>query len=144
MRSRLDGHVDFILSELQTGNSYESTAKKLTAMGCKTSRVNLYLWLKRRAARIQAKLHLTDPLGAIQTSRQQVPTAPVHEPAEKETVADVAASAPADEEVGFISHVFRRGSVVKPPLSPVQQQMRELARQAGLPAALVWKIKKNV
>ena len=144
MRSRLDGHVDFILSELQTGNSYESTAKKLTAMGCKTSRVNLYLWLKRRAARIQAKLHLTDPLGVIQASRQQVPSAPVHEPAEKKTVADVAVSAPAEEEPGFISNVIRRGSIVKPPLSSVQQQMRELARQAGLPPELVWNKKKDV
>ena len=112
-----------------------------------TPRQNLTCWLNRRAKRIDARQHLTDPAAAMQAASQQDPTVPVHERADEqaknETAADVPVSAPLEENAGFISKVFRRGSVVKPPLSPVQQQLRELARQAGLPAPLVWKDKKN-
>ena len=113
MSSKLQEHAELVSAQLQKGLSYSQIVLVLHAHGCITTRQNLISWLKRRAARIQSRLYLIDAAAVIQASRQQVPSAPVHEPAEKKTVADVAASAPAEEEPGFISNVIRRGSIVR-------------------------------
>lgn len=143
MSSKLNEHAELVATQLQKGLSYSQIVIVLSESGCVTSRQNLISWLNRRAKRIRSRLHLIDPSAALRASNQQISTSTVHEPLEKETVLDDAVSARPEQEIGFVSDVFRRGSVVKPPLSSVQQQMKELARQASLPAPLVWKYKKK-
>lgn len=60
--SRLEKHEKFILTALSEGKSYVQIAEGLAKKGCETSSVNVFKWVKRRAARILRAAQLVDPL----------------------------------------------------------------------------------
>lgn len=64
-RSKLADHLDLITTLLQDGRQYSAIASDLCALGCQTTSQNLIVWLRRRSARIQARSHLSMPLGTI-------------------------------------------------------------------------------
>lgn len=75
--SRLEKHEKFILEELSGGRSYVQIAESLAKKGCDTSSVNVFKWVKRRAARILRAAAVIDPLGyASSPSPVQIPQEP--------------------------------------------------------------------
>jgi len=75
--SRLEKHEKFILEELSGGRSYVQIAESLVKKGCDTSSVNVFKWVKRRAARILRAAAVIDPLGyASSPSPAQIPQEP--------------------------------------------------------------------
>ena len=64
-RSKLADHLDLITTLLLDGRQYTAITSDLCALGCQTTSQNLIVWLRRRSARIQARSHLSMPLGTI-------------------------------------------------------------------------------
>lgn len=128
MPSRLEDHVDFILSELLAGKSYVSIAQKLSKMGCQTSRPNLSIWVKRRAARIQANQRLVNPTAAFDQSSVSVSDT-------QGSRTSASTKSPAEP----LKTIARSGSISKQEPSEIEKKMSELAAQAGKTSIPGWK-----
>ena len=140
MSSKLQNHSELVALRLQQGKTYVEIVNELSQLGCITTRQNLYVWLKRRTARIQSRLHLSDPLSAANAAEQEAPVA--HTPT-KTRGATVAPRASIKEPVRTMPVVAPPKSSVKQPPSAVELELEELSRQTLKPAASIWK-KKNV
>lgn len=101
MASRLEKHEKFILDQLLLRRSYESIARDLAGMDCKTSRQNLMVWVKNRAEKLKARRELTDPLAWVAPVNQP-PTRPAA-PAAKPKMTPVAPTAKASTPSKFMT-----------------------------------------
>ena len=143
MKSKLQDHAELVATRLQQGLAYTEIVRELSELGCITTRQNLTSWLKRRAARIQSRSHLADPLSALQASAQVVPNSAVSAEKQDSTVASGASVQSVQQAARSMPVVTRSSSVVKSPPSSAEVEIEELAKRAAKPPSLNWK-KKNV
>lgn len=132
MPSRLEDHVDFILSELLAGRSYVSIAQKLSKMGCQTSRPNLSIWVKRRAARIQANQRLVNP-----TLAPDQGSSAFSDTKGPRIGTDTGTSPKSPGEP--LKTIARSASIAKKEPTDIERKMSELAAQAGKTSMPGWK-----
>lgn len=80
MASRLEKHEKFILDQLLLRHTYESIARSLNELGCRSSRQNLMSWVKNRTKKLKVRRELIDPPTSTAPSDQhptrQVAAAP--------------------------------------------------------------------
>lgn len=60
MASKLQKHEEHILEMLTRGDSYACIANALKNIGCKTSIQNLFMWVRRRPAKLRARQALVN------------------------------------------------------------------------------------
>lgn len=80
MANKHDPHAKHILSRSTEGASRAQIARELEALGVKTTGQEIYLWLKRRAGRIQLNRSLVDPLMSMAPVAQPTPASLLSKP----------------------------------------------------------------
>jgi hypothetical protein len=78
MTSKLEKHEVFIIEKLCKGDSYSSIAGALKEIGCETSAQNLFMWIRRRPAKLKARQALAHALRPYSEPQSASTTSAAH------------------------------------------------------------------